>query len=519
MDSVTNIRPHIQPIALANALSGVEYDVVSGSIDLVEVTGVSVTTLDMEPGWLFIAMPGITQHGMKFASTATKLGAKAILTDIDGAKQGSQADLGVPIIAVKDPRSATAVVAANIYRHPAKHLTTTAITGTNGKTTTSYLIRAVLGARYNSVAMCGTIETTVGKLTIPAVRTTAEAPVIQRMLALALEEGQEAAVIETSAHAISLHRIDAINYDVVGFTNLQHDHLDYYHSMPEYFEAKAALFTPTHAKCGIVCVDDEWGQQLAKRATIPVITVAALSDNDADWRVTEISKKIDTNLTSFKIIDPKGVKHQVVSPILGEVNVQNCAVAIVMGAALGIDVDAAAAAIASSGQVPGRMTVVNPNPGSQPMVLVDYAHTPEGLEWTLAAAKSIVSGNVVVVFGTDGERDPSKREELAEIAAKKADILWVTDENPRSEDPQEIRNQLLRGIERVRPDFNNVYEINTCRRDAVRKAILAAQPGDMVAITGKGPETYQEIDGIRHAYNDVVVAREVLTQEPRHDKK
>ncbi len=516
MDSVTNIRPHIQPIALANALSGVEYDVVSGSIDLVEVTGVSVTTLDMEPGWLFIAMPGITQHGMKFASTATKLGAKAILTDIDGAKQGSQADLGVPIIAVKDPRSATAVVAANIYRHPAKYLTTAAITGTNGKTTTSYLVRAVLGARYNRVAMCGTNETVVGGLKIPAVRTTAEAPVVQRMMALALEDNGEAAVIETSAHALSLHRVDTIIFDIVGFTNLQHDHLDYYQDMAHYFDAKAALFTPAHAKRGVVCVDDEWGEKLAEQATIPITTVSVFSHRDADWRVSEISENPDTGYTSFRITEPSGVSYSVHCPIIGQVNAQNCAVAIAMGASLGIDTASAIKALENSDQVPGRMQVVNPNPGSQPMVVVDYAHTPEGLEWTLASVRPMVKGKIVLVFGTDGDRDASKREELAEVAAKTADVLWVTDENPRTEDPQKIRDYLLRGITRVRPNLENVYEVKTCRRDAIRKAILAADAGDMVLITGKGAESYQEIDGIRHTYNDVPVSREILVQEPRH---
>lgn len=516
MDSVTDIRPRIQPIALTQALCGVEYDQVCGSIDSVKVTGVSVTTLDMEPGWLFIAMPGITQHGMRFAPTAIKLGAKAILTDFEGAKQGSDDGLGVPIIAVKDPRSATATIAANVYRHPATHLTSAAITGTNGKTTTSYLVRAVLGARYNKVAMCGTNETIVGGLQIPAVRTTAEAPVIQRMMALALEEGEEAAVIETSAHALALNRVDSIVFDIVGFTNLQHDHLDYFRDMANYFEAKAALFTPAHAKRGVVCVDDEWGQKLAEQARIPITTVAVFSNHEADWRVSEISENPDTGYTSFRITEPSGAAHMVHCPIIGQVNAQNCAVAIAMGASLDIETASAIKALENSDQVPGRMEIVNPNPGSQPLVVVDYAHTPEGLEWTLASARPMVKGNIVLVFGTDGDRDASKREELAEVAAKEADVLWVTDENPRTEDPQKIRDTLLKGIKRIRPDLMNVHEVKTCRRDAIRKAILAAVADDMVIITGKGAESYQEIDGIRHTYNDVPVSREILMQEPRH---
>ena len=523
MTSVIDIRPTVAPVPLTTALSGLEIqgffapDGAPASIadSTLSLRGITVSSDDCEPEWLFVAIPGLKQHGIRFAHAANEAGASVVLTDEEGRTQAFERGLGVPVVQVADPRGVVPRLCANVYASPATRLTTMAVTGTNGKTTTSYLMRAAIASRFPDASLCGTVETHVGPISFEAVRTTAEAPVIARFLAATEEYNCGAGVIELSAHALSLHRVDGIVFDVAAFTNLQHDHLDYYGDMENYFQAKALLFTPEHSRCAVVCVDDEWGRRLAQQATVPVTTVSALTDNDADWQVRDVTPDKTIGRTVFTLVDPSGAGHRVAMPILGEVNIQNTAVAIVAAVSLGIELADVIGAIEDAPQIPGRMEKVNPTPGGQPLVIVDYAHTPEALEWTLRSTRELTEGNVVIVFGTDGDRDATKREELAAIAAREADILWVTDENPRTEDPQSIRDYLLRGIASVRPDMADVTEVTTCRRDAVRRAILAAQPGDTVIITGKGAEWYQEIQGIHHRYNDVPVAAEVLEGDVR----
>lgn len=523
MTSVIDIRPSIDPTPLTRALAGLDVEGFYGvdgtpsSIDAsgVSVTGVTVSSDDCEPGWIFVAIPGLKQHGIRFAHAAVAAGAGVILTDEEGRAQALERGLGVPVVQVADPRGVVPALCANVYSSPATRLRTMAVTGTNGKTTTSYLMRAAIASRFPQASLCGTIEMHVGPISFEAVRTTAEAPVVARFLSATEQYGCGAGVIELSAHALSLHRVDGIVFDVAAFTNLQHDHLDYYGDMEHYFAAKALLFTPEHSRAGVVCVDDEWGRRLASEATVPVTTVSALTSESAHWQVHDITPDQTIGRTVFTLVAPDGIGHRVAMPILGEVNVQNTAVAIVSAVTLGIDLDDVIASIEDAPQIPGRMEKVNPTPGPQPLVIVDYAHTPEALEWTLRSTRELTPGKVVIVFGTDGDRDATKREHLAEIAAREADVLWVTDENPRTEDPQSIRDYLLRGIASVRPDMEDVTEVTTCRRDAVRRAILAANPGDTVIITGKGAEWYQEIQGIHHRYNDVPVAAEVLAYDVR----
>ena len=523
MTSVTDIRPAIAPVSLLTALRGLEIegffaaDGTPAQIETasVSVRGVTVSSDDCEPEWLFVAIPGLKHHGIRFAHAAIEAGAGVVLTDEEGRTQAFERGLGVPVVQVANPRSAVPALCANVYGSSSHHLTTMAITGTNGKTTTSYLMRAAIASRFPQASLCGTVETHVGPLSFEAVRTTAEAPVIARFLAATEQYECGAAVIELSAHALSLQRVDGIVFDVAAFTNLQHDHLDYYGDMENYFQAKALLFTPEHSRRAVVCVDDEWGRRLAKQATVPVTTVSALTEESADWQVRDITPDKTIGRTVFTLVDPSGKGHRVAMPILGGVNVQNTAVAIVSAVSLGIDLADVISAVEDAPQIPGRMEKVNPVPGAQPLVIVDYAHTPEALEWTLRSTRELTAGRVVLVFGTDGDRDATKREHLASIAAREADVLWVTDENPRTEDPQAIRDYLLRGIASVRPGMEDVIEVTTCRRDAVRRAILDAEPADTVIITGKGAEWYQEIQGIHHRYNDVPVAAEVLEGDVR----
>ncbi|WP_026461054.1 UDP-N-acetylmuramoyl-L-alanyl-D-glutamate--2,6-diaminopimelate ligase [Schaalia suimastitidis] len=523
MTSVLDIRPSVSPVLLRDALAEMpKAQLVNPSEEHwnTHVTGVSVNSRDIDNGWIFVAIPGMKQHGIEYARGALTRGAVAIVTDQAGADRAHRylAEADIPVVVVDDPRLAAARIAHAVYRNPAAELFTMAITGTNGKTTTSYLMRSIIRTKYPQAALCGTVQTHVGPVEFSSDNTTAESPVIYRFLSLARQENCGAAIVETSSHALSLDRVDGIVFDVAGFTNLQHDHLDYHGDMGAYFEAKRLLFTPAHAKQGVVCVDDEWGQRLANEAEIPVTTVSALSDAPANWRVSGIRVDTVTQATLFTLTGPDARQHTVSLPIAGQVNVQNAAVAILSAVVTGFDIDEVIAALAHADQVPGRMEMLNPGSTTQPLVIVDFAHTTEALAWTIETVREFVTGKLVLVFGTDGDRDASKREELAALAARKADYLWVTDENPRTENPQSIRDYLLRGIASVRPDMSDVVEITTCRRDAVRKAILHAQVGDVVLITGKGAEWYQDIDGIKHVYNDVPVALEVLAQDPRTGK-
>lgn len=516
--SVNDIRPNVTPLSLRDALARVtDADLTSpGPLGWdTPVCGVTLNSADMAEGWVFVAVPGLVTHGIRFASAALRAGAAAVVTDRAGAEELRQSDAEVATVVTADPRRAAALIAGAVYRDPATRILTIGVTGTNGKTTTSYLTRAALKAHYPDPAICGTVESRVGPIRFDSDQTTAESPVIYRLLDLAGQSGQGAAVVETSSHALSLNRVDGIVMDVAVFTNLQHDHLDYYGEMDAYFAAKAQLFTPEHAHAGVICIDDDWGQRLAEQATIPVVTVAAFSEKTADWCVRDIATDAALFSTVFDLVDPEGTRHHVRMPLLGRVNVQNTALAIVAAVKAGLSVNEAISGVESAEQVPGRMEKVNPDPKNQPLVIVDMAHTPEGFEWTIQACKELVQRKFVMVFGTDGDRDATKREELGEMAAREADVLWVTDENPRTEDPQSIRDYLLRGIRRVRPDMHDVTEVTTCRRDAVRKAILSAEAGDVILIPGKGAEWYQDIEGIKHVYNDVPVAREVLTQDPR----
>ena len=516
MTYANDIRPITSPIPLSEALEGVQdVDWLLCPDTELPVSGVSVSSIDIEDNWVFIAIPGLVQHGIRFLHAAVEAGATAVVTDREGSERAREMNPDIPIVVVANPRRASATIAANIYRHPTSALKTAAVTGTNGKTTTTYLLRSILRSTFNDPALCGTVEIRVGDLVINSEKTTSEAPEVERILALAREKDCGAAIVEVSAHALSLNRVDDIIFDVAAFTNLQHDHLDYYGDMEHYFEAKKSLFTPAHSRCGVVCIDDEWGLRLAQESEVPVTTVSVFSHREADWTVRRINFDRAIPAVTFDLVTPQGNERHIRMPMLGEVNVQNAVVALVAALKLGCEFEAAVSALEGAEQIPGRMTSVNPDPGAQPLVIVDFAHTPEGLDWTLKSVRELTRGKLVLVFGTDGDRDATKREPLAEIAAQLADVLWVTDENPRTEDASSIRQQLLNGIRRVRPDFHDVTEVTTCRRDAVRQAILAADAGDIVVISGKGAEWYQDIQGIKHVYNDVPVAREVLEQDIR----
>ncbi len=523
MASLTQIRPHIIPLALDKALAGVEGWALWNAPDAhttVEntfmplVTGVSVDTGDMEENWIFVGVPGARRHGASLASTARERGASVIVTDKEGAPLAE--DAGLPIVTVDDPRQAAGVIASNLYGTAEEGLVTVGVTGTNGKTTTTYLLRAILQPTLGRMGLLGTIEVDTGDFSTFAERTTHESPVVHRALASTRQSDLRGAVVEVSSHALSLQRVEGVTFDLGVFTNLQHDHLDFYeNSMDLYFEAKASLFAPGRTRVGVTAVDDDYGRRLAREAQIPMEAVQVLTDDLVDiggtalWKVTDVHADPDAGGNAFTLKSPRGEKYQVTCPIPGLVNVQNAAVALVGSIALGIEPEDAIEALRQAPPVPGRMQWVDSAP-TQPTVMVDYAHTPEAIEQLLIDLRPLTKGKLTAVFGTDGDRDSTKRVPLAEIVARRADVLWVTDENPRFEDAAAIRAQLLEGIRNVRPDMHDVHEVTTCRRDALRDAILEGAPEDLVVAFGKGAERYQETKGVKHYYMDVDVAQETL---------
>lgn len=466
-----------------------------------EVTGVTVASSEALPGDLFVAVAGLKVHGARFARDAVAAGAVAVLTDPSGAAQAREA--GVPVLVAPDARSLAGPVAAWVYDEPARRLVTVGITGTNGKTTTAYFVDAALRAAHPLTAVLGTVELRIGDEAVESPRTTVEAPVLQGICALAAERGARALTTEVSSHGLALGRLGGLTFDVVGFTNLQRDHLDFHVDMPGYYAAKATLFTPERGRRGVVVVDDEWGRRLAAEAPIPVQTVAthAGDPQPADWTVTEAQIGLDGVGSSFVLRGPDGARHEAASPLPGLVNVSNAALAIVLAHAAGVDLDVAIDAVAHAHEIPGRMERVIERGDGFPLCLVDYAHTPDALVLALEAVRPITPGRLVLVFGSDGDRDQGKRPIMGAIAARGADVLVVTDENPRSEDPAAIRAAILSGVREVRPSGDGVVEVSP-RADAIRHALTLADQADTVLVTGKGHEPTQEIAGVFHRYND-----------------
>lgn len=525
-ESAAALRPrHCAPTALADlaaALSLEETGAPAADLGQVLVRGVSVDSGDVADGELFVALPGFRRHGADFAAQAVAGGAVAVLTDADGAARLGSSLGPVPVLTHPDPRAVVGPLAAEVYHHPATRLTTTAVTGTNGKTTTTYFLQAILAAHLGQCMIAGTVELSVGTQTVESPRTTVEAPVLQRMMALAVEEGVGAASLEASSHAIVLHRLGGIVVDVAGFTNLQRDHLDFHHTMEEYLEAKARLFTPEHARRAVVCVDDQWSAALADRVAdqgaLPLDRVRAYpAAHDLDdpargrqWWVSGASASMTQAATTFTLHGPDGEQIEALCPLPGLVNVQNAALALVMALRAGVPQATAVDALAHAHNIPGRMQRVSQRDGRRGTCIVDFAHTPEALELALKAVREITPGRLIVVFGSDGDRDQGKRPLLGQVAARLADVLVVTDENPRSEDPRLIREAVLAGVRSVRPGMEDVEEITTWRGDAVRRGVELCGPQDTVIVTGKGHEPFLEAAGELIRYNDAPLMREAV---------
>jgi UDP-N-acetylmuramoyl-L-alanyl-D-glutamate--2,6-diaminopimelate ligase len=459
----------------------------------IEVTGLAYDDRVVTPGTLFFCVPGFTRDGHDFAGDATRRGAVALVVE-------RPLHLSVPEIVVPNVRGAMALAAATFYGDPTAVLQVVGVTGTNGKTTTAFLIRALLEAAGRQTGLLGTVKSIVGGQERAVERTTPEAIDLQRTFKAMLEAGDEACAIEVSSHALALHRADAVHLAAAIFTNLTQDHLDFHPTMEDYFQAKKRLFTDATPRVAVVNVDDPYGARLAAELDEPV-TFAL--DRPAVYR----GENVETGLSGsrFAVQTPDGPV-SLASPLRGRFNVYNALGAFAAARALGVATDTAAGAIATAGQVPGRFETVEE--GQPFAVVVDYAHTPDSLENVLRAARLLTPNRLHVVFGCGGDRDRGKRPLMGEIAQRLADRVIVTSDNPRSEDPEAIVAEILVGA-------GSEAEHNVDRRKAIDEAIAGAEPGDVVVIAGKGHEQGQEFAaGRKIPFDDVTVAREILRGAP-----
>lgn len=488
-------RPTSTPVRLAGLIEAVQWAGVPASDDLM-ITGVSLDSRAIRAGDLFAALPGHVRHGADFAGGAVTNGAVAILTDAAGLRQC--ADLGVPVLVIENPRAHLGGAAARVNGHPADALTTLGVTGTNGKTTVTHLLDAALVSAGHRTGVIGTVGVSIAGERFPGSRTTPESTDLHELFALMRDSDVDAVSMEVSSHAMSEHRVDGVIFDVVGFTNLTQDHLDYHGSMEEYFLAKAKLFTPPHAKRAVIGIDDEWGARLARECAIEHLTWTA-EGREADWSVTQSQGGIT--------ITGPGETCEIEFALPGIFNRANAVCAFAMLRSVGVP----AADIAHSWAnvaVPGRMEDVSA--GYPVRVLVDYAHTPDAVERALTAARG--EGRLIAVLGAGGDRDRGKRPEMGALAARLADAVWITDDNPRSEDPAAIRAAVREGVMTVPADLRaEVREIGD-RALAIYEAISAARPGDTVAILGKGHESGQDVAGVVTDFDDRAVARAALIE-------
>jgi UDP-N-acetylmuramoyl-L-alanyl-D-glutamate--2,6-diaminopimelate ligase len=453
----------------------------------VRVAGLCYRSSDATDDALFFCVPGSKLDGHDFAADAVRRGASALIVDRWVDAPATQAR--VPVV-----RHAMGPVAASFYGRPAQAMRVVGVTGTNGKTTTTFLLEAVFRAAGWTPGVVGTTGVRIDGTPTPFPRTTPEAPDLQRLLAEMVRRDVDAVAMEVSSHGLDQHRIDGIRFSCAVFTNLSQDHLDYHDSMEEYFLAKARLFTPAMSELAVVNHDTEEGRRL-EGSGVPTITYGA--EPGADVRATEIT----TNDRGIALL-ADGVPIR--SLLRGRFNVDNCLAAFTAARALGIDDEVAARAISSVRGVPGRMETVEAGQGF--LVLVDYAHTPDSVENVLRAARPLTAGRLIVVLGCGGDRDRSKRPGMGRAATSNADLTIITSDNPRSEDPLAIIAEIEPGAKQG----GGSYVVEPDRRGAIRLAVDEAQPGDVVVIAGKGHETYQELADRTIEFDDRVVATEEL---------
>ncbi|NLP83754.1 UDP-N-acetylmuramoyl-L-alanyl-D-glutamate--2,6-diaminopimelate ligase [Microbacterium sp. CFH 90308] len=519
-DAPSNLPPVLRPDAppihfLADLAARFATDT-RGDVSGITLTGITLATADLRPGDVFVAVKGVNRHGAEFAAAAAAKGAVAIVTDAAGADLAAES--GLPVVLVDDPRGALGDLSAWVYNTGRDdHLPILfGTTGTNGKTSVSHLLEGILGQLGATTGLSSTAERHIAGQIVVSRLTTPEAYEMHALLALMRERGVEAVAVEVSAQALSRRRVDGIVFDVAGFTNLTHDHLDDYADMREYFEAKLPLFRPDRARHAVVCVDSAPGWEVVSRSEVPTVTVgtpALASDPDAaagaDWVVDILDERQAG--TEFRLTARDGRTLTTLVPVIGRHMAANAGLAIVMILEGGYSWERITGAL--DGQridayLPGRTELVSGESG--PAVYVDFGHSPDAFEKTLSAVRRVTPGKVVMLFGADGDRDATKRHDMGRTAVEGSDILVITDHHPRFEDPDSIRATLIEGARRAQPDAE-ILEFSPPER-AIIEAVALVGDGDAILWAGPGHQDYRDIRGVRTPYSARELSRRALRE-------
>ncbi len=497
------------------------------------LSGVTLDSRAVRPGDLYAALPGSRTHGAAYSEQAVAAGAVAILTDPDGRDRAARA--GVPVFVVASPRDRLGDVSCWIYGDPSHRMTMIGVTGTSGKTTTSYLCEAGLRAAGHSTGLIGGVEIKIGGELVKASLTTPEAPDLQALLAVMAERRVTGVAMEVSSHSLALGRVAGTRYGVAVFTNLSQDHLDFHAGFEDYFRAKAKLFTPAYSGVGVVNVADRYGRRLVAEASVPIVTFCADPASgayaQAEWRAADVRCGADGS--TFRVIGPGGVEADASVTLPGQFNVANALAAIVALVEAGTDLADAVEGVASCPGVPGRLQRIpegttprtpRGTPDERPIVsgmqktpgtpdaFVDYSHKPGAVEAVLGALRPVTSGELIVVLGCGGDRDRGKRPLMGAAAVRLADVAILTSDNPRSEDPLAILAEMLQGVLGVPPGERARVIVEPDRAAAIELAAAMAGKGDVVLVAGKGHETGQYVGGTVLPFDDVVVTAAALAR-------
>ncbi len=500
------LRPrHVEPKAMTALVAN--FDLKWHRAGESQLLGISMNTSDLRQGDLFVAMPGLKTHGAKFAERAIELGASAIVTDSAGADLLENID--IPVALLERPRTRLGELAAWVYSNTDGNMPKLfATTGTNGKTSTTYILDAILRQLGQVTGLTSTAERHIAGEVIVSRLTTPESTEMHSLIARMRESKVDSIAIEVSAQALTQLRVDGLRFDIAGFTNLSHDHLDDYGDMQTYFDAKARLLKPQHAKRAVVCLDSEWGQRMLDAAEIDAVSISSDPNKLSDWKVRVTAET--PSQTSFTVVSPRGESLDSFVTIIGAHMAHNAGLAIAMICESGVAFDEVKRAVAEGIRVylPGRTERVTEESG--PDIFVDFGHSPDAFFNTLAAVRKVTSGKVIMVFGADGDRDATKRPAMAEVAARGCDLLVITDHHPRFENPASIRKTLVDAARSARPELD-IFEVSPPEA-AIRKAVSLAKPGDSILWAGPGHQDYRDIEGVRTPYSARQEARDALKE-------
>ena len=492
MTELRRFEPNTKTLGEIAAFLGAD---VKNPFENIEITGICSNSQEIEEGDLFLALPGVKTHGGAFLPSAVERGARAVLTDIAGSELSSVRDSAIPVLVVPNPRSQSGYLADWFHASPSQSMYLAGITGTNGKTTTSYLLNQIWHQADFDSGLMGTIGISIGDESFPATHTTPESDVVQTVLSVMNERHVRVAVMEVSSHAIVQHRVDGIRFSAAGFTNLSQDHLDFHGTMENYYQAKRALFEANIAERAFINIDNEYGLRLSREISIPTSTLS-LSNKKATWHFDSMIHS--TGGWELSIRGEGGVLIEGHFNLLGEHNLENLLLAVAIAFNSGVDPLVIGNSLTKLKGAPGRLEKVVS--GQKFVALVDYAHTPDAVERVLDSLQRVSSETRIIgVLGCGGNRDASKRGLMGKALRKACDVAIFTSDNPRDEDPSAILQSMTEGIQ-----LDDSALVIVDRREAIATAVATANDGDIVVVLGKGHESGQEIKGVKVPFDDRV---------------